>query len=661
MATTSNERITSLDQCNSHHILTILQTLDILNDSRFIINDKSYKNKVISYFEKNKIDGNKILQTNTKQFRQSIIKYCDGQQKLNGILGKLYLYFTKRLDINDFDNLTQNNDTEPHKKIKKKKTKNIQQCNNMELIYVVNYIFDNDKAKHIEKLKENKEIIISYLSQNNMNGQELYQMHRKQFVTNLAGSNTKLRGPLGVLYKIIHNDSIQEYIIPITSKQEEKSLELQHITCTQLIYALQHFIFNDVKDKDKTGKLQQYKDKIIQYFKINNLDGQYLKNAKRREIPKKISEWIGDKKLNSPLMKIHAAIINFEWNERLPSTIINQQNDDEIEEKQDNVESFDTEHMNHKTIIYALENYIFDELIDQKGGDLLKEYKVNIIQCIKNNNWNGKDIKNMKRKDFRNEIATHCKNKKLNSPLLKVLNGILQFDWSQVSNSIVRIKEERIREEKDNELLLPDTINKCNTKQLLFILNNYIFNDDHIDKHIAKLLPFKDKINEFFIENKINGERLCLSTMNRKDFAKQLYESLGGDKKKNGACLKLHGKLIKYNLNGNGLMEKPKENVLPLPTQIKDYNVKQLIYCIKDIFDKNKDDKHIEKLLPYKDNIIKYFIQNEIDGNKLCLSGMNRKDFSKELYLSLDGDKKKNGACLKLHTKIIKYKSDSFV
>ena len=553
-----NEDITSLQQCNVDHILYILNKSGILDNPKFTINGKSYKKMVLSYFKQKQIDGQTINKLTLKQFRQSIITFCENQKKLNGILATIYLYFTKKLD-NDNDifplpsilpsttisqSITEHAEEPLHDGISNNyKLKCLNECSSVELITVFN---DNnvfkDKNEYIQKLYPYKEKIVLYFTSNNIDGQKLLEMQRKEFIYSIAHyvGNKKLVGPLGRLYSKLHNNfQIKVYEMETVVRK----MELKDVNHEQIVFVLKHCIFDDLKDQDKQGKLQEYKNKIIQYFEINDfLNGQYIQKVKRKDFAINISEYCEDKKVNASTRKIYSAFIKFKWNE------------------------------DPRFLTY------FSQTTEQKQTT----------------------------------------------------------DDDDTNN-------------KQTILSLPDDIEKCNNNEIIFILNQYIFN--HFDdKYIKSLNPEKDKIIEYFINNKIDGRVLCSKTMRRKDFARNLYEALGGDKKKNGACLRLHSILNKFDL-GRMKIEYKMESV----NEIKDCNIEQLLFILNKKIFKDNNDKHIQKLIAYKQEINEYFVNNKIDGKSLCdSSSMNRKDFAKDLYQTL-GDKKLNGACLRLYDKLSKY------
>ncbi len=71
---------------------------------------------------------------------------------------------------------------------------NLEMCSNQPMLFIIIRILNTTDNK---KLKNNKEIFISYFKENNINGCKFNQMGSKEFseqIKNFGGNNTKLNG-----------------------------------------------------------------------------------------------------------------------------------------------------------------------------------------------------------------------------------------------------------------------------------------------------------------------------------------------------------------------------------------------------------------------------------------------------------------------------------
>eukprot|EP01084_Bolivina_argentea_P255378 429512_1 len=141
---------------------------------------------------------------------------------------------------------------------------------------------------------------------------------------------------------------------------------------------------------------------------------------------------------------------------------------------------------NVQQIMEILENHIFDEL-NPKHVDKLVQHKTDIIECIKQNKFNGKSLTEMNRKSFATTLKQHLKNNKLTIPLLALHKAILQYDISILSGT--NESTQLIKEIKD-----------FNHQQMMNLLNT-ILNETHN----TKLINNKQSFLSYFKEYKTDG------------------------------------------------------------------------------------------------------------------------------------------------------------
>eukprot|EP01084_Bolivina_argentea_P167102 290078_1 len=97
----------------------------------------------------------------------------------------------------------------------------------------------------------------------------------------------------------------------------------------------------------------------------------------------------------------------------------------------------------HKHIAFLMIEYMFPDLTNKiLNNDLkaeLSQSSNKIIECIKNNNFNGQQIRSMSSETFCNKIVTYCDNIKLFSIAKELYNIITTFDLNHIQNVQKRV------------------------------------------------------------------------------------------------------------------------------------------------------------------------------------------------------------------------------
>eukprot|EP01084_Bolivina_argentea_P048476 89326_1 len=250
----------------------------------------------------------------------------------------------------------------------------------------------------------------------------------------------------------------------------------------------------------------------------------------------------------------------------------------------------------------------------------------------------------MSRKKFMQILAEYLNKKKLKPSLGALYNAIIKYDMSKLCKD-----QDHKRETNDSENTttlakdtdekqqfiwddMPKTIEHCSMEQILWILNNDIF-DNLNEKNKNNLISYQSAIVKYIQENKYDGA--ILHQMSRKEFMKILAEYLN-NKKLKPSIGALYNAIIKYD------MSRLCKETLSIPQ----YNANH-IACIANQVIVNK----VDKLDEYKQKIIQYIKENKIDGNKLKVEG---KEFVNNITAYLN-DNNLKGLVELLYNNIIEY------
>eukprot|EP01084_Bolivina_argentea_P048384 89163_1 len=193
------------------------------------------------------------------------------------------------------------------------------------------------------------------------------------------------------------------------------------------------------------------------------------------------------------------------------------------------------EHCNLEQILFILNsNDIFKDL------KKLNFVKSEIISYFQENNFNGKKLKEMNRKEFMKQIAGFMNNKKLTFELGKLYNRITKYILPKPDEQ--NNNSQQINSKNDNNIWsdCPTSVEQCNLQQIIFILNN-----ENIFDKLNLLIDVKEKIISYFTENNFDGKKFVQT--NRKDFMKQIAAFMN-NKKMTLQLGKLYTRIKEYNL-----------------------------------------------------------------------------------------------------------------
>lgn len=581
---TSNNKINSLEQCEVYHILDILRNSTVMNSNKAITNGQ-YKNKILSYFEEQMIDGQQIMLhiQNKKQFAEQISTYFNTKQIYAASMA-LMREFSK-IDFNTL-NLHYRQTSTPPLIIKQSITesigsdyndncKTIQTCNIDEFQYILgHYILEHEDIKQDINIMENKQNILSYFRDNNINGIKALDMKRINFMNALSKhcDNSKLRGPSGKLYKLLHNNSSIEYPIvsldndweSAQSGEETKEENLEHqleildlesVDVNRIIYVIEHYIFKEIQQKiqqklvkkqESNHSLTTIKTKIKEYFELNEINGLKLKNEQRTKFAQAIAVYVYDNSFIGLMCKLYTELVKCEWS-KVDWDIIT--DNDDIKDMNDTDDMMDIsppssiEECSMEQMVYLLSNYICSGPSRQKLKDLWDKHGNNITNYFEENDVDGSKLMEIKPKEFGKELSTFCNDNKLKPKMMKLYKEITKFKfdeedilWNIPNNSIGNTSPEKSNdnipneetEEKYQVITVQKEINECNCIELIYVLNNYILKEDVMKKQYGTIKDNQSEIISYFKNNNLNGARLL--NIDKKDFSKNIVDSIGNRK-----------------------------------------------------------------------------------------------------------------------------------
>ena len=338
-------------------IIDLENEIDKLKDETV----NSYTNKIKEYFVTNNIDYNVIRNMKIKDFRDNISSYC-GNKKLKGKLAKL------------FKALKQISDTK--------------QSNENQVVSAISN--DSENKTNILELKDETK--------------EKEQMDNPPKTTNL-----------------------QNEIDP-TNEEKKKNVN------SGIIGDLENEI---VELNDEV--INANKDKIVEYFKENNIDYNVIANMKLKDFRDNISSYCGNKKIKGKITKIFKKL-----QEISKQTILNE----DISLKRDEVNGQQEEEAKDEEmkIIDGDNPQIINDLIDEIkkiDDDTLNLHKDNVLAYFKENNIDYNTMTEMKMKQFRDPIAKYCKENKLRGRLSKLFKNMQEIS--------------KIRKEYNDSQILDDT------------------------------------------------------------------------------------------------------------------------------------------------------------------------------------------------------------
>eukprot|EP01084_Bolivina_argentea_P257107 433081_1 len=182
----------------------------------------------------------------------------------------------------------------------------------------------------------------------------------------------------------------------------------------------------------------------------------------------------------------------------------------------------------------------------------------------------------------------------------------------------------------------PDSSSACTSEQIIWIVNNRIF-DILKPKQRAALFAYKSDIIQYLKDRKYDGSKL--HEIARKTFITDMIKYLNVNNNKLKAPLaQLYTNIIKYDTSTlfENAEEKKVEDVWSnKPQLIRQCSVEQ-IASITDHVIQNK----VDKLGEHKQNIINYIRQNNVDGNQF--NQLEREQFTDKIASDLGNNELKS-------------------
>ena len=542
---------------NNDQLIFVMDNFILKQDSHEVV--RTHKNKIIECIKNNGFTGKQIHEMNRKTFGKTIHEFV-GQKKLNGPLMKIHK------NISNFDvhklslpsiipqsvqqvtesvSITISDHEQNDDKLQQTEITCLEQCDNEQVLEILR----NCNGLNEGHLMEYKQQIIEYFEKEHIDGKKINSMKRKEFggmIIMICDNNKKMNGPSVKLWKEVTSFDFQKLSLTevntptitrnttLIGNDPYTVDEIKQCNHNELIYLLDKYIFKEIDNE----KLNENKSLILTYFEDNNVSGEQVMNMKRKEFISNINTHIDTRKLNGVLPKLYKALQSIDTkNFKIPSVIktkgveLNEVMEEKTEmpkakrvslTKKKNNELID---MSNEQITYALKHEILPQINDE--DDKVSQNMDLIIRFIKLHKWKGKDIIAMTRIEFAKQLAEFCEDSQLNLILMSIYDNLHSFEWNNIPKVLAASPLSHT----------PSSIKECNVEQLIGIMNT------HILPQIPELVPHKDKINAYFIENELNGDKF--TSMDRKKFGQDMVDELG-DKKFKGRSIKLYGNLSKY-------------------------------------------------------------------------------------------------------------------
>merc|ERR1712228_262368 len=180
------------------------------------------------------------------------------------------------------------------------------------------------------------------------------------------------------------------------------------------------------------------KQQIIDFIKDNQIDGNKLIEMKRKKFMIDIAAHLTNKKLTVALGYLYKDLMQFDVKSSLYEDIWSNNKPQSIEE------------CNMTQIIFIAENVISDKVTE------LKQYTNDIIIYLKQNQFDGNKLTQMKGTEFINQLSLHLNDQKLKGKLGKLRKNMLAFDLTKYED-----EDEELKEQSDE---IPDNLKKSNGK-----------------------------------------------------------------------------------------------------------------------------------------------------------------------------------------------------
>ena len=518
----------TLTKCNKYNIFYVATIIcnDINKTKPNSINIDNVEKLIIN----ENMNGSVITTLSAKDFMIKAKSFDIKAPKARKLFTSIQSYYDK-LKNKDNENVNLNIEYKDNNKTNSEnRMKSISDLNNKQILYV----FENFILAEIENelVKTHKDNILKCIKDKGLTGKQIKEMNKKTFGKTIHESigEKKLNGQCMKMHKNMLSFDVKKLEqLSITSPITSPITSLDECNVDHILYMLETF------DVLNGSNVLLYKDRIIEYFKEEMIDGKKLNTMNKKQLGSAlVAKCDNNKKVNGSAMKLYKCFQTFDFNKIDLSQIVGNKcmlNDTEtiqfqmMEEKTEmpkakrlsltkNTEIKEIQSVSNEEIIYALKYYILNE-IQYKNNDKLTKYKELILKCIKLNEWNGKDINNnINDLEFSKLICEYCDESDLDSLLITIYHKIKGFEWKIIS----------LNNKSKNLLISPTEIalsisteplkrNKSSSSQSsIDSVSSYdnltcdIIAQMARDNAINSLSMTHKKIQKKIIENEINGQ-----------------------------------------------------------------------------------------------------------------------------------------------------------
>ena len=179
--------------------------------------------------------------------------------------------------------------------------------------------------------------------------------------------------------------------------------------------------------------------------------------------------------------------------------------------------------LNH--LITLLQNH--DKFNDTK----INQFKTQIIEYLKLQNFNGQQLSDIKRKEFSNNLIQHCdNNNRVRGPANKVWDRFNKYEFVQPEAPRKWVIAPNMSYISDEDI--PPTLKQCSTHHLSALLSSHQQLQD---------VKYKDQLKKYLTENEIDGAALL--QLQRKEFSNMVV-TFCNEKKIRAAAGKLWSHLV---------------------------------------------------------------------------------------------------------------------
>eukprot|EP01084_Bolivina_argentea_P266302 451646_1 len=358
---------------NSYAINRLLQHYQKSTNSVYISIIKENHSKIIQYFRNNEIDGNAFCKQDKNKFTIDVVKYIKTSdthvQKMKQILSTLYriiINYANDKDIVEYKDNNIENKQNINQQIATTNVHNIyvRKCEVKEMIKILNnyaidrllqYYQTSEDSEYILIIKENRNKVIQYFRNNEIDGNSFCNRDKNTFVINIVkyiktseqhvhiNNINKIKDILFTLYRIIINYANDKDIVEYKDNNIENKQNInQQIATTnvhniyvrkcevkEMIKILNNYAIDRLLQYYQTSEDSEYiliikenRNKVIQYFRNNEIDGNSFCNRDKNTFVINIVKYIKTSeqhvhinninKIKDILFTLYRIIINYE-------------------------------------------------------------------------------------------------------------------------------------------------------------------------------------------------------------------------------------------------------------------------------------------------------------------------------------------------------------